>query len=778
MRCQPPAALRGFETRLLRPTAQQQAVIDHEQGRAVVVAVAGAGKTTTIARRIGRLVHQVEVPPGRILATTFNRYARGQIREKLDHLAVPAGVAVRTLHALAQQILKLEADPWPLAADGEMRRLFYDMQSAIRQGRLDLPLDLSSHEQRQIADLNEESFLNYLGYLKGDLRFSAWQFEQLPTYLQAAATLEVWPESQRWLNVCVDAFEQCRQEARLRSFDDLLVDACRLLCADMGIRERVRSRFDFLIVDEYQDINRAQNLIISVLDEAQQNLMVVGDDDQTIYEWRGARPQLILDKLRDRQWVQYTLDRNFRSRAPQLLLANALIRHNCLRSPKQLQGTKAWQYHCEWRSFPSGSAQAAAIAEQILEYRDRGKPLSDLVILIRTYAQTPLIEQQLMAAQLPYVIPGSQPFYLRREVKLLLAYLEFAAAERNRVQNGLTPANRDRYDQLFRETSSRPSRYLKRPELLSMLQEALDNPHLPLATIVSQRCRDRLGRNRSLQRWLDYLGWVLVAQPSSAAAAIAKLEQLLDLRRWIIDSDISPESGAQKALILDALQAFAGDRDLQSWLQEMATLQEQVPLSDEGSGVNLLTVFKAKGLEWDTVFIPDLDAGIYPFGASRESESGAGRNSFDPLAEVVLDRSLQEEERRILYVALTRSINNLHLSSATNQRSPFLKEAQISKIQTRLPRLRALATGQLQQLNDRQRHQLIHIDLAFCAQQRLHEVLVTSLRQLPPQAIAQHCYTVQQWIQDAIESDRPPLKSDLVQQFWAEIMAELMLQKS
>jgi DNA helicase-2/ATP-dependent DNA helicase PcrA len=376
--------------------------------------------------------------------------------------------------------------------------------------------------------------------------------------------------------------------------------------------------------------------------------MAVGDDDQTIYEWRGASPRFILEFERRYNACKYLIRDTFRCPAPQVALAGRVIAQNQQREPKRLSLTKGFAGRVHVRLEPHLPAQAQSLASDIAGLLALGHRPSEMVVLVRLYAQTPYLEQALIERQIPYRVVGSTPFYQRPEIQGLLAYLRLA-------QPGPLEGDSKRF---WLQIYNTPKRYLsravadavwRRVEQGALLLDALRVE----AAGAEERVAKRLIELADLFEWL---GGVLGR--GSAHAVLEALEARLDYRRHLLRSSGFYEVGAGRAEGVRAFLEYARDKgsvaELLRHLELLAQEHLGDPAQDPRERVALMTIFRAKGLEWPLVFIPDCNQGTLPYSGSENLE----------------------EERRLFYVALTRSSAHTYLYALSSlPLSPFLQEA-------------------------------------------------------------------------------------------------------
>ena len=646
---------------IIQLTAEQQAIVHHNEGPALVFAVAGSGKTTAMVHRIERLVRERVFAAGAILATSYNKAANTEIESRLQQWPHCAAVEVRTLHALGYRIIQEAQRQGRLhlgAAGGRdpeaaSRRHLAATLKAAREGK--------SPFVDALSQLDQADFLDYVGACKGNLQYANLAAAGLPASAHKVASQAYPPDGLPWYLDLYQLYEQERTRAGVITFDDMLLTGWELLVRHPELLNLLQRRYRCVLVDEFQDVNLAQAEMLDLLTAPHRNYMVIGDDDQTIYEWRGASPRFILGFEQRYRAQPYFLTDNFRSQAAHIALANLVIRHNRQRSRKSLHLTRgfAGQVHVHAEKDPE--AMGRRVVSDMAAYLKSGVPLKDMVVLVRIYAQTAYIEQYLIEAQIPYEVVGSEPFYTRPEVADLLHYARLALLERQllagkRLDDGQTTEFRRAWERVY----NRPVRYLSR-DLSEQVAERTLSQHEPLSRTL-QTMSDSASSPRLAERILRLAGditWMAQrVQARPAAAFLADLDERLGYSDYLRSSSGFPETGAEKAANVAAIIGYArgkgGMTDLFRHLEHISA-ERSKRNSKQQEVLTIRTIFRAKGLEWPVVFVPGCNQGILPFGQPPDN---------------------LEEERRLLYVAITRPVTHLHL--LYNRQEPvsqFLTEA-------------------------------------------------------------------------------------------------------
>ncbi len=626
-------------------TDEQQAIVAHNHGPALVFAVAGAGKTTAMTHRIERLIREDVFPARAILATSFSKASVTDIKHALARWPHCAGVTTQTLHSVGWGVLRLAQrrglGPGLALGEGDegsdSQLLGKVLGRAWREKVAFAP---------ELDGLDRQDFLTYVGVMKANLWYADLDAAHLPPSALAIAKQAPAPPGFAWYRDLFKLYERVRLEENVLTFDDMLLGGWECLHRFPEVRAEAQRRWQCVLVDEFQDVNPVQSALLDVLTEPHRNYMAIGDDDQTIYEWRGADPGLILSFGRRYGARRYFIGDNFRSHAAPLALAGRVIAHNRRREPKHLSLTRGFGGHLAVHTEDTPETQGKHIAALIKEARAAGRRADEIAVLVRLYAQTPSLEQALVEAEIAYKVVGGSPFYARPEVLTLLDYVH------------LSGTLGEDWETRWARVANKPTRYVSRVLTETITQAVRGGRTLPqtLEGAASASSDHLAGRLRDLA---DTLVWLAGARDTlPAGAALTLLDRKIGYGDFLRHSSGFPETGAARAANLDAFLRYA-----QSWPTLTALMAHLDDLAARGVGqahkagadaVSLLTVFRAKGLQWPTVFLPDCNGGVFPYGGPEELE----------------------EERRLFYVALTRTRDTLHLHVVrTEPPSPFLREA-------------------------------------------------------------------------------------------------------
>jgi DNA helicase-2/ATP-dependent DNA helicase PcrA len=607
---------------------RQQEAVQHTEGPLLILAGAGSGKTRVITHRIAHLMTVFRVPGWAILAVTFTNKAAGEMRERVQALVgdIPGeSPTVATFHSFCVRMLRRDGAPLATVRPGFTTRFSIydddDQMSIIKAIYRQLGLD--------------EKFMQHRAALS---RIShAKSHKQSPDELARAATD---PIVER-LAVVYEKYEAKLRESNALDFDDLLLEAVRLLTHDAPTRERYNQRFEFVMVDEYQDTNRSQYELMRLLTQQRQNICVVGDEDQSIYGWRGANIRNILDFERDFPGATIIrLEQNYRSTKTILEAANGVVAHNTERIGKSLwteseSGEKVTLYEA-----PDSENEALFIADTI-ENRLSRNPKERVAVLYRTNAQSRQIEEALRRYGRKYVVVGGFSFYQRAEVKDVLAFLKVLVSPQDsvsllRIIN--VPARG-----IGRTTVEQIEQYALQNEMAfwSALKEMLDQHAFPA------RAESALALFR---RMIEELAEGVETRPASET-----LQAILERTGYkkMLEDEGTEEARGRLANIDELVNAAADASERGESLRDFldhAALVSDADSADERAVVSLLTMHNAKGLEFPVVFIAGLEEGLFPHSRSLDSETA------------------MEEERRLCYVGMTRAETKLFLTWARYRR--------------------------------------------------------------------------------------------------------------
>lgn len=657
-------------------TDEQQAIVHHDEGAARVFAVAGSGKTTAMVHRIHRLVQNGVFAPERILAASFSRGTVNDLQSALHQWDECRSVKPQTLHSLSYQVIRqaqargyLPIVQQPIAPTQVDQQLY---RQVLREARAQ-----NVYFKQELDDLDQEDFLSYVSSCKGKLHYADLTPIRFPIdaphrYIAQAAEPPVEP-SLAWYLDLYRLFEEIRHQHGWLSFDDMLMTGWELLVRYPDLLHFFQQRFDCVIVDEFQDVNRAQFAILDLLIRPHGNYMVVGDDDQTIYEWRGAEVRFILKEFDRYRPVTYTITDNFRCQASQIALANAVICHNRNRYNKALSLTQGFDGRTQIHQAIGPEQLGQNIAKQVNGFLAAGVQPSDIAVLVRVYAQTPYIEQHLIQSTIPYWGSELVPFYRRPETLNFLAFAHLAQFEAQQaLEQTATKLDVMAWEEAWNRVKLIPPlRYLSK-ELKEQIRNWVLHRHLPLSQVLLL-IQAEVAQSRTIHKLTTLSQWLVSASQAALAQTVLKaLDTSLGYCDYLRHHSGFKETGQGKAAGIDALINYAGGKGtLSEFLQHLVQLEQQSEhhTHNPSQCIRLTTIHQSKGLEWPIVIVPHCNQGIIPFGEKLTHEE-------------------LEEERRLLYVALTRSQRELHLHFLQEQPvSQFLQEANATDILEKINRL-------------------------------------------------------------------------------------------
>ena len=624
---------------LARLNPEQLEAVRHFEGPLLVLAGAGSGKTRVLTSRIAHLIGEHGAPPNRILAVTFTNKAAGEMRERVAALLEeePRGMWMGTFHAIGARLLRRHAEllGWTNAftifdADQSLRQIKRIQESVGVDPSRWKPKAIRAH----ISGAKNE--------LIGPQQFVEDNSESFDVFARMVA--KVYP-----------AYQTALKQQNAFDFDDLLVKPVELFQGFEEVLERYSDRFAFVLVDEYQDTNHAQFQLLELLSRTHSNLMVVGDDDQSIYGWRGADIRNILEFESVFPGARVVrLERNYRSTERILEAANAVIAENVERKGKTLRTERLGGDTLSIVETVDEVDEARWIADEIeTRMETEGRRHRDFSILYRTNAQSRALEDTLRRRAMPYQIVGGVRFYERREIQDVLAYLRLISNPKDegafaRVVNyprrGIGRTSQERLERWARESEL---------PLLEAAARASEATELPAAGA------------RSLERFADLIRrYSGLAAQMSVGDMLQTLVEELEIPRHLREEGPDGEDRAENVLeliagalefeaeMLDDWEDEEVDRfsELDLFLQQVALVAD-VDAHDGGADVvTLMTLHNAKGLEFPCVFISGMEDGLFPLA-----------RSFDEPKEL-------EEERRLMYVGITRAEDKLYFTYARQRR--------------------------------------------------------------------------------------------------------------
>ena len=610
---------------------EQREACFHTEGPVLILAGAGSGKTRVITHRIAYLMEECNVSPWNILAITFTNKAAGEMRERVDKLIGfgAESVWISTFHSMCVRILRrhidlIGYDPHFTIYDAD------DQKTLIRRICKQLNIDTKQYKER--------SFLSAISAAKNELVTAGQYQDAHHDSYQQELTARVYAE-----------YDRALRSNNALDFDDLLMKTVELFNAREEVLRNYQERFHYIMVDEYQDTNHAQFEIVRRLAAGYRNLCVVGDDDQSIYKFRGADIRNILDfeKVYKNAYV-VRLEQNYRSTQNVLDAANAVISNNHERKPKRLWTEQGAGSRIHLRVFGSARDEASFLAEDIARRirQDRRRSFRDFAVLYRTNAQSRLIEDALVLSSIPYNIVGGHNFYDRMEIRDILAYLrailngqDDVALERiiNVPKRGIGQTTVRRVETIAQEEES---------SFLDVLERIEEYPDL------SRAARKLQAFTQQLQELRAY------AAEHSVQELIGEVIAVIDYGTYLTEYDeetaqdrmhnVSELVSKAAAYEEDALQSEEGMPTLAGFLEEVSLVADIDQVGESDNRVLLMTLHSAKGLEFPCVYLVGMEDGLFPGYAAKQEPYG----------------SEMEEERRLAYVGITRAKEELTLTAA------------------------------------------------------------------------------------------------------------------
>lgn len=582
--------------------ARQMQAVRHFQGPCLIIASPGSGKTTVITHRTRYLIEECGVNPSNILVITFTKAAAGEMKERFNHLTQNQGypVGFGTFHAIFFRILKYSYR--------------YDASSIVREEqRIRYIKELIDNEDLEIEDENEfiSAILSEISAVKGEMI-------KLDYYYSKNCPEEVFKR-------LYDGYEAKMRRANLIDFDDMMVMCYELFTQRKDILQAWQKKYQYILIDEFQDINKVQYEIVKMLAAPENNLFIVGDDDQSIYRFRGARPEIMLGFEKDYPGAKkIILNMNYRCCRPIVEAADRLIRCNKVRFPKDIDMIKQTGKPVVTKRWETPKEETLGIVKEIQDYLAGGYRMTDIAVLFRTSLEPRLLIEKCMEYNIPFKMKDSLPnLYNHWISQNILNYIKIASGslERGRVL----------------QIINRPNRYISR--------DSMETPVVSWEEMKSfyQDKGWMVERIEQLEYDLKMIGKM------APAAAVNYIRKAVGYDEYLRDyaqfRRMKPEELFEVA---DQLQESAGGfKTFEQWAEHIKEYGEQLVLQAQQreasvDGITLMTMHASKGLEFKVVYILDANEGITPH------------------QKAVLDADI-EEERRMFYVAMTRAKERLHI---------------------------------------------------------------------------------------------------------------------
>lgn len=625
---------------------QREAVLCTE-GPLLVLAGAGSGKTRVLTHRIAHLVEDLNVAPWQIMAITFTNKAAAEMRERLQSLigGGARGMWVSTFHSMCVRILRTDcervgfAKGFTIYDDSDSKRLVEQIMDELNIDKKRYPIP---------------ALRNRISQAKNDLQVAEVFAEKTSDQVGQVAA-RVYTRLQERLRQ-LNAFD----------FDDLLLYTWLLLKNHPDVLAAYQNRFRYLMVDEYQDTNHAQYVLTQLLAAAHKNIMVVGDDDQSIYSWRGADLRNILDFEKDYPEARVVkLEENYRSMGNILAAANAVIANNLTRKPKKLFTSKPAGDKISVYSATDERDEGRWIASEIEHQHGEGMSYNQIAVFYRTNAQSRMLEDMLMRAGVPYRLIGGTRFFDRAEIRDVMAYLNLVVNPANDVaahrvinvpKRGIGKTTVEHIDYVARETGIT---FLQAAELCIADDQIRSATRKAIAEFVAliHEAQGYAGDLRKVvEAIVDKAGLIRVLEAENSDDAAGRIENIQEL--FGVVDEYSQTHDDADALFEPPTAEDAPEADdeppvrtfqansLPDFVEWVTLRTDMDTVAEDGEAITMMTIHAAKGLEFDCVFVAGMEESLFPHGNSSQDSQGL------------------EEERRLAYVAITRARKKLYLTNA------------------------------------------------------------------------------------------------------------------
>lgn len=625
---------------------QREAVLCTE-GPLLVLAGAGSGKTRVLTHRIAHLVEDLNVAPWQIMAITFTNKAAAEMRERLQSLigGGARGMWVSTFHSMCMRILRTDcervgfAKGFTIYDDSDSKRLVEQIMDELNIDKKRYPIP---------------ALRNRISQAKNDLQVAEVFAEKTSDQVGQVAA-RVYTRLQERLRQ-LNAFD----------FDDLLLYTWLLLKNHPDVLAAYQNRFRYLMVDEYQDTNHAQYVLTQLLAAAHKNIMVVGDDDQSIYSWRGADLRNILDFEKDYPEARVVkLEENYRSMGNILAAANAVIANNLTRKPKKLFTSKPAGDKISVYSATDERDEGRWIASEIEHQHGEGMSYNQIAVFYRTNAQSRMLEDMLMRAGVPYRLIGGTRFFDRAEIRDVMAYLNLVVNPANDVaahrvinvpKRGIGKTTVEHIDYVARETGIT---FLQAAELCIADDQIRSATRKAIAEFVAliHEAQGYAGDLRKVvEAIVDKAGLIRTLEAENSDDAAGRIENIQELF-GVVDEYAQTHDDAD-ALFEPPTAEDAPEADdeppvrtfqansLPDFVEWVTLRTDMDTVAEDGEAITMMTIHAAKGLEFDCVFVAGMEESLFPHGNSSQDSQGL------------------EEERRLAYVAITRARKKLYLTNA------------------------------------------------------------------------------------------------------------------
>lgn len=592
-------------------------------GPLLVLAGAGSGKTSVVTRKIAYLMDNLKVYPSNILAITFTNKAAQEMKSRVEKLVgSDFDMWIGTFHKICVRILRRYIEI--LGYDSSFT--IYDTSDGLTVVK-----DIIKNKNLSSENFKPKSILSNISSIKNST-------ESVESLLSESIYTE------RILKEIYYEYERTLKRNNALDFDDLILKTVKLLKENKDVREYYQNKFSYIFVDEYQDTNKSQYELVKLIAGSTPNLTVVGDNDQSIYAWRGADITNILNFENDFKNAKVILlEQNYRSTKNILDAANSLISYNESKYKKNLFTTKDGGETVKYKVYETSFDEEKDVISSIEHFYGLGKSYSDMAILYRTNAQSRGFEERLMRSNIPYQVVGGLKFYDRKEVKDIIAYMKVVANPDDEVslfriintpKRGIGQQTVNILKKTAQENKTTIFDVMKNLESYGLNIRAKINLE-EFSTIIDtlRKKKDKLKISEFIESVAKVSGYIRDLEKEGTVEAKTRIENIEEL----INSSYEFENNLE-------------DANLEEYLS-MLSLLSDIDKEEKNDGVSLMTVHGAKGLEFPIVFLVGMEERVFPSGRSMDEDENV------------------EEERRLCYVAITRAKEELHVSSCKNRNS-------------------------------------------------------------------------------------------------------------
>ena len=600
----------------------QAAAVRHANGPCLIFAGAGSGKTRVLTHRIAHLLHELEVFPDRILSVTFTNKAAGEMKSRLERMVGDAArdLWVGTFHSMCVRILrrdgrKIGISPnFAIIDDTDQRALIKDILADL------------DYDERQLTP----------GACLAEISKAKNALQTPDQYLETHASFI----GERYGNVFKE-YERRLTESNSLDFDDLIGKTIKLFEEDKEVRTRYQNKFRYVLVDEYQDVNYAQYKLLTLFAGEHKNITVVGDDDQSIYSWRGSDYRMILRFEQDFPGAKvFKLEENYRSTQTILEVANQLVENNKTRHPKKLFTNRAAGEPVTAFRAETERAEARYVVEKIKESVREGAAYKDFLILYRTNAQSRVFEEAMISEGIPYRVVGGVGFYARQEIKDIISYLRYILNPSDAIA--------------FKRIVNVPRRSIGAQTLASLVEAASDAKMSVGEAVFDKELLKRAvpKKQKELERFAELVGnWRERLDSLSITDLVVAVMEESGYVKELQNEDTNDARARLENLqelvgVAKEFESNDSSGTLADFLGNIALISDLDTLDPASSYVTLMTMHGAKGLEFPVVFLTGLEEGVFPHSRA------------------LVDMTELEEERRLAYVGVTRAMERLFLSYA------------------------------------------------------------------------------------------------------------------